>query len=94
MWLSRNNGSGAKLLLVEKNIVTDISLPHYALPCISSFLPEYANSEQDLVHRTFHTGNFDMLRHLPEYITTEEVSKDTKVHHCKTLLFVYVITTT
>ncbi|GMH33827.1 hypothetical protein BSKO_01661 [Bryopsis sp. KO-2023] len=69
---TQNLGEVAPSML-EEDVVCDISLPHYALPSISSLLPEYANSEQDIIHRTFHKGNYDMLRSLPDVIHEHEV---------------------
>ncbi len=43
-------------------------LPRYAIPNIASLLPTYTNSEQEFIHRTFHTGNYDYLKHLPHDI--------------------------
>lgn len=59
------SGLPLRLPNLEEDVVEDFWLPHYALPSVSSLLPIYANSQQDLVHRRFHTGNYDLLCHLP-----------------------------
>mmetsp|Transcript_22296 Transcript_22296/g.38132 ORF Transcript_22296/g.38132 Transcript_22296/m.38132 type:complete len:384 (+) Transcript_22296:193-1344(+) len=48
-------------------------LPHYAIPSIASVLPAYTNAEQDEIHRTFHTGNYDFLKNLPDDIRYQQV---------------------
>ncbi|KAJ9527650.1 hypothetical protein QJQ45_025930 [Haematococcus lacustris] len=48
-------------------------IPRYAIPNVSSVLPTYLNSEQDFIHRTFHTGNYDYIRHLPDDIKHQQV---------------------
>jgi hypothetical protein len=49
-------------------------IPRYAIPNISSMLPTYTNSEQDFINRTFATGNYDFIRHLPLDIKYQTVS--------------------
>jgi hypothetical protein len=42
-----------------------LCIPRYALPNTTSVLPLYGNSDGEQIFRTFHTGNYDMLRLLP-----------------------------
>lgn len=45
----------------------------YAMPNISSMLPNYSNSEQEFIFRTFNVGNYDLLKHLPDGIKEQQV---------------------
>eukprot|EP00955_Chlamydomonas_euryale_P078661 363192-Chlamydomonas_euryale.AAC.4 len=38
----------------------------YTMPNIASMLPNYANGDAEFIFRTFNTGNYDMLKHLPQ----------------------------
>ncbi|KAF5830403.1 hypothetical protein DUNSADRAFT_14647 [Dunaliella salina] len=49
-------------------------LPGYAIPSISSLLPGFTNAEQDFINRTFSTGNYDFLKHLPDDIRYRQVA--------------------
>lgn len=51
-------------------------IPRYQMPNISSLLPSYTNSEQDFIFRTFHTGNYDYIKHLPEDIKFHQVCRN------------------
>lgn len=48
-------------------------VPGYQMPNISSMLPTYTNSEQDFIRNTFHTGNYDYIKHLPADIKFQQV---------------------
>jgi len=50
-------------------------LPGYAIPSISSLLPSFTNAEQDFINRTFSTGNYDFLKHLPDDIRHRQVGR-------------------
>lgn len=43
------------------------------MPNIASSMPYYINSEQEFVFRAFHTGSYDLLRHLPQDLKTAQV---------------------
>ena len=60
--------------LFRDQIVGKLAVPRYAMPSISSLLPAYRNCEQDYILRTFTTGNFDMIRTLPDHLRPYEVS--------------------
>eukprot|EP00899_Mesostigma_viride_P018061 jgi/Mesvir1/26256/Mv01619-RA.1 len=51
-----------------------VAPPRYALPNVSSVLPEYLNSEQDAVRRAFESGNYDTLQKLPNHIKANEIT--------------------
>lgn len=51
-------------------------LPRYAAPNIASALPTYRNGEQEFIQRTFATGNYDMIRHLPASLREQQVSAE------------------
>jgi hypothetical protein len=55
-------------------------LPRYAIPNITSILPEYSNAEQEYIQRTFAQGNYDLLHSLPADISAGEVNKFRKAH--------------
>ena len=55
-------------------------LPRYAIPNITSILPEYSNAEQEYIQRTFAQGNYDLLHSLPSDIGAGEVNKFRKAH--------------
>ena len=57
--------------LVEDDVIGHV--PSYAMPNISSMLPNYMNSEQEFIFRTFNVGNYDMLKHLPENFREQQV---------------------
>lgn len=48
-------------------------IPRYALPNASSLLPEYVNEGADYIYKTFHSGNYNYLRRLPEKIDDQSV---------------------
>lgn len=51
-------------------------LPRYALPNITSMLPEYANHEQDTIRRAFQSANCEYaIQHLPNEMYTHEVNR-------------------
>lgn len=54
-------------------------LPRYAMPNITSSMPYYVNSEQEFVFRAFNTGNYDLLRHLPQDLKSAQVGQYTTV---------------
>lgn len=56
---------------MEDDVVGKV--PRYAMPNVSSLLPNYANSEQEFIHRTFHTGNYDQIRSLPNTLKEQQV---------------------
>ncbi len=45
----------------------------YAMPNISSMLPNYSNADAEFIFRTFNTGNYDLLKTLPDTIREQEV---------------------
>mmetsp|Transcript_24206 Transcript_24206/g.52899 ORF Transcript_24206/g.52899 Transcript_24206/m.52899 type:complete len:391 (+) Transcript_24206:390-1562(+) len=49
-------------------------VPRYAMPNIASMLPTYSNAEAEFIHRTFHTGNYDMLKNLPDSLKEQQVT--------------------
>lgn len=49
-------------------------LPSYAMPNISSTLPLYTNADTEFIHRTFTTGNYDLLKHLPNGFKDQQVA--------------------
>ena len=51
------------------------TLPRYALPNMASILPEFANSEQDFIRRTFQASNYDRIKTLPDDIATNNVHR-------------------
>jgi len=51
--------------------------PHYALPTTSTVLPEYANSEADVIRASFTTGNYRLISHLPNELKAHHVSEAT-----------------
>ena len=55
-------------------------LPRYAIPNITSILPEYSNAEAEYIQRTFAQGNYDLLHTLPSDISAGEVNKFRKAH--------------
>ena len=51
-------------------------MPRYALPNITSMLPEYSNAEQDTIHRAFLNNNcVESIARLPNEIYTHEVNR-------------------
>eukprot|EP00983_Pelagomonas_calceolata_P093889 1157824-Pelagomonas_calceolata.AAC.4 len=64
--MSRSQGAGH-----EGDVIG--YLPGYAIPSISSLLPGFTNAEQDFINRTFSTGNYDFLKHLPDDIRYRQV---------------------
>lgn len=50
------------------------SVPRYALPNAAWLLPEYVNEGADYIHKTFHSGNYNYLRRLPEKIDDHSVT--------------------
>lgn len=60
-------------------------VPGYAIPSISSLLPTFTNSEQDFINRTFTTGNYDYIKHLPDDIKHQHVGPCTcRAHQRRT----------
>lgn len=49
-------------------------LPSYAMPNISSMLPLYTNADTEFIQRTFNTGNYDLLKHLPDSFRDQQVA--------------------
>lgn len=49
------------------------SLPHYALPNFSMVLPEYTNSEADVIRSAFNASNYTSIADLPNAVSYGEV---------------------
>lgn len=52
-------------------------LPHYAAPTQAVQLPEYANTEAEMIRASFSTGNYRMISHLPTELRAHHVSEAT-----------------
>lgn len=76
--ITRNDGSvsTAAYRELEALAANDVvaHLPRYAAPNIAATLPSYRNGEQDFIHRTFHVGNYDQIRHLPVTLKEHQVT--------------------
>ena len=57
--------------LAANDVVAHV--PRYAAPNIAATLPSYRNGEQEFIHRTFHVGNYDQIRHLPVTLKEHQV---------------------
>ena len=51
-----------------------VQVPRYAMPNISSVLPEYSNMEQDTIRRCFGNANYDSLLRLLHVLSPRSVS--------------------
>ena len=51
-----------------------VQVPRYAMPNISSVLPEYSNMEQDTIRRCFGNANYDSLLRLPHKIDLNTIN--------------------
>ena len=60
-------------------------LPRYALPNLTSILPDFVNSEQDFIRRTFQASNYDRLSTLPDDIRAQRVHEARLEHIDKSL---------
>ena len=60
-------------------------LPRYALPNLTSILPDFVNSEQDFIRRTFQASNYDRLSTLPDDIRAQRVHEARLDHIDKSL---------
>lgn len=60
-------------IAADNNDVVGV-VPSYAMPNISSMLPIYSNSDQEFIFRTFNTGNYDLLKHLPDSFKEQQVA--------------------
>eukprot|EP00455_Lapot_gusevi_P032137 TRINITY_DN3502_c0_g1_i2.p1 TRINITY_DN3502_c0_g1~~TRINITY_DN3502_c0_g1_i2.p1 ORF type:complete len:456 (-),score=53.94 TRINITY_DN3502_c0_g1_i2:410-1777(-) len=52
---------------------TSKPVPHYALPNIAAVLPDYTNSEADMIRQAFQTGNFRHLNTIPTEIKPNNI---------------------
>jgi len=74
--LTESNGSSSeadKIPTLQDSVATT-SLPRYAMPNVSSMLPEYGNLEQDLIGRAFNAANYDAIARLPADIDHSTVA--------------------
>ena len=60
-------------------------LPRYALPNLTRILPDFVNSEQDFIRRTFQASNYDRLSTLPDDIRAQRVHEARLEHIDKSL---------
>lgn len=54
--------------------------PHYAQPNITSQLPSYSNTEQEIIIQTFSKTSFNRIQNLPNIIHTNYVNEAKHIH--------------
>lgn len=74
---SASQASGHEAPQGQGQQVNDViaQIPRYAMPNIASAIPFDIKAEQEILYRTFNTGNFDLLRHLPEHLRFAQVRR-------------------